>query len=109
MLTDSRQATGLKIRMENTQGAVMQKMFQALALDERVDGVDLRVFLFLFCRLDFENYRLVEQREIAETLNRQKAHVSRSVRKLKQKGILLEASPKVGRSGRYLLNPRFGK
>jgi len=95
--------------MEKTQTAVVRAMFQALALDDTVDGVDLRVFLLLFSRLDFENFTRIEQREIAEALERHKAHVSRSIRKLKDKGILLEALPKVGRSARYLLNPTFGK
>jgi DNA-binding Lrp family transcriptional regulator len=84
-------------------------MFRALATHDDLDGVDLRVFLYLMSELDFENFTRIEQREIAEALGRHPQHVSRSIGKLKAKKILLEASPKVGRSSAYVLNPKFGK
>jgi DNA-binding Lrp family transcriptional regulator len=84
-------------------------IFRKLAIDEDLDGVDLRVYLFLASQLDFENFTRVEQREIAEALKRHKEHVSRSVRKLRGKEIILEASPKVGRSSAYMLNPKYGR
>ncbi len=84
-------------------------MDRMLAADEELDGVDLRVFLYLSSHLDFENFTRVEQRDIAEALNRRKEHISRSIRKLKEKKVILEASPKVGRSSAYLLNPKYGR
>jgi predicted transcriptional regulator len=95
--------------MAKSESAVdVRRIYRALALDEDLDGVDLRVFLFLFSRLDFENYIRLEQREIAEALNRRKEHISRSIRKLKTKKIIVEATPKVGRTAAYLLNPKYG-
>jgi hypothetical protein len=84
-------------------------MCSRIALDEELDGVDLRVFLYLCARLDFENFTRIEQLDIAETLKRRKEHISRSIRKLKAKKIIIEASPKIGRSSAYLLNPKYGK
>ena len=82
-------------------------MFRALAIDEELDGVDLRVFLYLAGVLDFKNFTRVEQRNIAEALGRHPQHISRSIGKLRHKRIILEAQPKVGRSSSYVLNPKF--
>jgi hypothetical protein len=84
-------------------------MIRKLAMEDDLDGVDLRVFLYLFARLDFRLYTLVEQREIADALGRRKEHISRSIRKLKAKEIIIEATPRIGRSPSYALNPRYGK
>ena len=96
--------------MAKSESAVdVRGISRALALDEELDGVDLRVFLFLFSQLNFETYTRVEQREIAEHLKRHKVHVSRSIRKLKAKKMIIEATPRIGRSAAYVLNPKFGK
>lgn len=84
-------------------------MIRKLALEEDLDGVDLRVFLYLFARLDFKLYTLVEQNEIASALGRRKEHISRSIRKLKAKEIIIEARPRIGRSASYALNPKYAK
>jgi phage regulator Rha-like protein len=86
-----------------------REMMGKLALEQDLDGVDLRVFLWLFARLDFREYTLIEQREIAEALGRRKEHISRSVRKLKAKEILIEATPRIGRSPSYALNPKYAR
>jgi hypothetical protein len=40
-------------------------------------------------------------------LGRRREHISRSIRKLKDKEIIIEA-PKIGRSSSYALNPKYG-
>jgi DNA-binding MarR family transcriptional regulator len=82
-------------------------MLRRLLTESELDGVDLRVFLYLFTCLDFKEYTLVEQREIASVLGRRREHISRSIRKLKEKEIIVEA-PKIGRSSSYALNPKYG-
>lgn len=84
-------------------------MIRKLAMEQDLDGVDLRVFLYLFARLDFKMYTLIEQRAIAVALGRRKEHISRSIRKLKAKEIIIEATPRIGRSPSYVLNARYGK
>jgi len=86
-----------------------RSMMRKLALEDDLDGVDLRVFLYLFARLDFKLYTLVEQREMVEALGRRKEHISRSIRKLKAKAIIIEATPRIGRSPSYALNPKYGR
>jgi DNA-binding MarR family transcriptional regulator len=96
--------------MERTNGAFdWRGMVQQLALETDLDGVDLRVCLYLFARLDCKLYTLVAQREIAEALGRHKEHISRSIRKLKAKNIIIEAEPRIGRSASYALNHKYGK
>jgi predicted transcriptional regulator len=68
---------------------------------------DHKVFLTLLGMLDFENLIQVAQADIAEKLNMRKPHVSRSIKNLKELGILLEG-PKIGRSKTYRLNPTYG-
>jgi hypothetical protein len=89
-------------------GRKARQIHRALATDTELDGVDLRVFLYLTSTLDFENFLQVPQFEIAEVLGRRKEHISRSMAKLKAKGVVI-AGPKVGRSAVWRLNPDFGK
>src|SRR5580704_12117285 len=79
---------------------------RSLATDTELDGVDLRVFLYLTSCLDFENFLQVPQMEIAQALGRRRTHISRSMAKLKAKGVVI-AGPKVGRSAVWRLNPNY--
>lgn len=67
----------------------------------------LRVLLALFAHLDYENYILVSQVEICENIRMLKPHVSRAIKNLVLKEIILEG-PKIGRSKTYRLNPNYG-
>jgi len=66
-------------------GSKAREFHRALATDTELDGVDLRVFLYLAARLNFEKCIPVPQLEIAEALGRRKEHISRSMAKLKAK------------------------
>lgn len=83
-------------------------LHRMLALDSELEGVDLRVFLYLSSKLDHRKPVLVPQTEIAELMGKKTAHISRAVRRLKDKGILI-AGEKVGRSATWRLNPDYGK
>jgi hypothetical protein len=97
-----------QVDMEKADGnSKLRALHRALAVDTELDGVDLRVFLYLFSRLDFENYMRVSQLEIAEVLERRKEHISRSMKKLTEKRIILEGG-KVNRSSTWRLNPDYG-
>jgi hypothetical protein len=89
-------------------GKRVREIHRTLAMDAQLDGVDLRVFLYLTSCLDFENFIQVPQLEIAEALGRRKEHITRSMAKLKSKGVII-AGPKVGRSAVWRLNPNYGK
>ena len=89
-------------------GSKAREIHRSLAIDTELDGVDLRVFLYLASRLNFEKCIPVPQMEIAEALGRRKEHISRSMAKLKEKGLVI-AGPKVGRAAVWRLNPKYGK
>jgi DNA-binding transcriptional regulator GbsR (MarR family) len=63
--------------------------------------------MFLYSKLDFENFIQQSQKDIAEGLGMKKENVSRAMRVLTSKQIVLEG-PKVGRSKCFRLNPNYG-
>ena len=89
-------------------GAKVREIHRSLAMDTELDGVDLRVFLYLTSCLDFENFLQVPQMELAEKLGRRRQHIARSMAKLKAKGVVI-AGPKVGRAAVWRINPKYGK
>lgn len=66
-----------------------------------------RVIWALLARLDYENYVLVNQSEIAKELDMKPSNLSRAMRYLSEQSILIQG-PKVGRSATYRLNPSMG-
>jgi len=84
-----------------------QEVFLAMAKDREMTGEVVRVLHYFFGKLDFENYIHLAQSEIAEALGLQKTNVSRAVKILCGKGIILKG-PKVGRSITYRLNSDYG-
>jgi DNA-binding MarR family transcriptional regulator len=87
--------------------AHIQAMFLNMAQDREITGEVGRVLYYFFGKLDFENYIHVAQTEIAQALGLQKANVSRAVRILCDKKIILKG-PKTGRIITYRLNPEYG-
>ncbi len=77
-----------------------------IATDKDMTGETLKVMLLLMGNLDFENYIHVKQVELAKTLEMQKTNVSRSIKLLVNKGIILKV--KEGRTAGYKLNPNYG-
>ena len=84
-----------------------QDTFEELAKDPELTLEPKNVLLFLFSKLDFENFIQLSQTDIAEGLGMHKQHVSRAMKLLTGKQIILEG-PKVGRSKCYRLNPHYG-
>jgi chromosome condensin MukBEF complex kleisin-like MukF subunit len=78
-----------------------------MARDPELTLEPKNVLLYLFSRLDFENYIQVPQVEIADDLEMPKQNVNRAINLLVKKRILIRG-PKVGRSSCYRLNPDYG-
>jgi predicted transcriptional regulator len=89
-----------------TLGKRARNLQELLASDFDLDGMDLRVYLYLSSRLEFDAPTLVQQNELAQLWDRKTTHISRAFRNLKNKGIILEGD-KVGRSHEYRLNPQY--
>lgn len=86
---------------------VFQEAFEALAKDPDMTGESWRILSYLFSKLDFENDIHVAQKDIAEALNMRKQHVSRAMKLLCDKQIVLKG-PQVGRASTYHLNAYYG-
>ena len=72
-----------------------QSACEQLALDKDLSGETFRVLMHLLSTLDFENYILIQQSEIAEKLEMKRPNVSRAIKQLLERGILVKG----GRSG----------
>ncbi len=77
-----------------------------LAKDKDLTLEPKNVLLYLLSQLDFENFMHVPQVEIAEALGMDKSKVSKAIKLLTEKGILIRG-PKQARSS-FRLNPNFG-
>jgi DNA-binding MarR family transcriptional regulator len=78
-----------------------------LAKDKDLTLEPKNVLLYLLSQLDFENFMHVPQVEIAEALGMDKSKVSKAIKLLTEKGILIRG-PKQARSSSFRLNPNFG-
>ena len=84
-----------------------QDSFEEIAKDPELTLEPKNVLFYLYSKLDFENFIQQTQMDIAEGLGMKKQQVSRAMKLLTAKGIVLEG-PKVGRSRCYRLNPNYG-
>lgn len=95
-----------KIRAEGWLMA-WQEGFERLATDRDMTLEALRVLHYVFARLDFENHLRLSQADIARALDMKASSVSRAMKLLLEKDILV-VGDKVGRSHTYRLNTSFG-
>jgi DNA-binding transcriptional ArsR family regulator len=66
-----------------------------------------RVLFVVLGKLDFENFILISQSEIADAIGMKRANVSSAMSKLEAEGIIIRG-PKAGRSTTFRLNPSYG-
>lgn len=86
---------------------VFQDAFIAMAKDKTLTGETMRVLFHLLGKLNFENFILIQQIDIATELDLKKPNVSRAIKTLVERGIILEG-PKVNRSRGYRINHDLG-
>ena len=84
-----------------------QEALEIVAKDKDIKGETYRVLFFICARLDFENWVQISITEIADELDLKQPSVSRAMKVLETKEIILRG-PKVGRSYAFMLNPDFG-
>ena len=84
-----------------------QEALEVIAKDKEIKGETYRVLMILLAKLDFENWIRIPQTEIAKELEMNKQNVSKSIKLLETKEIILRG-PKLGHSYAFRLNPFFG-
>jgi DNA-binding MarR family transcriptional regulator len=85
-----------------------QQALLTLAQDKDIIGECYRVLMVLLGRLNFENWIHVPHKEIAEALDMHESNVSRAIKLLERKGILLRSPKDSSRLYGYRLNPYYG-
>ena len=92
-----------------TTGWVMnsQEAMMIIARDKDLTRDALRIFIEVCGRLDFQNWVQISQVELSKELDIHKVNVSKAIKLLVTKGILLQGQ-KIGRSFEYRLNPDYG-
>lgn len=83
-----------------------QKAMSDMAQDPDFTGATYRIFHLMLSQLDFENYIIVNQSEMARKLDMKTPNVSREIAKLCKKGVLMKG-PKSGHQVTYRLNPNY--
>jgi hypothetical protein len=86
---------------------VNQDALAEIAADRDIGLEAWRVFAYLNARLDFENLIVVPQGEIVAALSMKRSSISRAVKLLTDKQIILRG-PKIGSVSSYRLNPHYG-
>ena len=84
-----------------------QEAMISVAKDKDIKGETHRVLWFIGGILDFENWIQLSATEIAKELGMHRPDVSKAIKVLETKEIILRG-PKVGRSYAFMLNPEFG-
>ena len=82
-----------------------QDSLEIIATDKDMTGQTLKVMLLVMGNLEFENYITIKQVEIAKKLEMDKSDVSKAMRLLVDKGIILKV--KQGTTTGYKLNPHY--
>lgn len=78
-----------------------------LAKDKDIKEVTHKVLRYIEGILDFENWIYISINQIAEELEIHRTGVSRSIKLLREKEIILKG-PKISNSYTYMLNPNYG-
>lgn len=85
---------------------LFQDQIGELATDREMTGESLRLLMFLFSKMDFENYVYISQMEIAEQLAIARSSVCRAMKLLVEKKVVIVSGK--GMNKRYRLNPIYG-
>lgn len=89
-----------------TEEQLRQGLNEFVVFSNDLDGVDVRVYLYLSALLNFETPVHVPQIQMATLMGRQQTHISRSLRKLVSVGVL-KSGPNGTRASEWMLNPDY--
>lgn len=107
---DNRQVTGFITYKRKNHLGVNWVAFYQTALEwlatQNLPNQEYRVLMYLMSKLDFENYLRVTQMSVAEALSMKQSAVSRAIKGLLERDVLI-TGPHVGTAKTYRLNPRM--
>jgi predicted transcriptional regulator len=85
---------------------LLQGLNEFVAISRDLDGVDVRVYLYMSARLNFKEPVHVPQIEMATMLGRRQTHISRALRNLVAVGVLMPGQNGT-RASEWMLNPDY--
>lgn len=100
-------SVGRKVRWREDYFMTFQDKIEELSEDEELTGRTWRVLAALLGKLGWENWLHISQADLAKKLNMHRPDVSRAMKILVEKGVIIRG-PKMGRSHAYKLNSNFG-
>lgn len=100
-------SVGRKVRWREDYFMTFQDKIEELSEDEELTGRTWRVLAALLGKLGWENWLHISQADLAKKLNMHRPDVSRAMKLLVEKGVIIRG-PKMGRSHAYKLNSNFG-
>ena len=111
VLTDEKQQiTGFITHTRQNYLGVNWVAFYQTALEwlatQNLPNQEYRVLMYLMSKLDFENYLRITQVSIAGALNIKQSNVSKAIKGLLDRDILI-TGPQIGTAKTYRLNPRM--
>jgi DNA-binding transcriptional ArsR family regulator len=95
-----------KVRWREDWFMGFQQAFIKVSEDRDMNLDMTRVWLNLLGRISFENWITVPQKEMALALGMKPSNLSRAIRKLVEKGLIIKG-PKMGRTSAYKLNSKY--
>jgi hypothetical protein len=95
--------------MNNSKTCFMlnQPAAEQLARNKKIGGAEYRVLLFLLTKMGYEGSIQISQGEIGEVLDMKTSNIGRSIKTLKEAGIL-RSEGKIGQTATYTINPYYG-
>lgn len=84
-----------------------QKKLCLMLINKEISGIDRAILDYLMAYMEIGNYCTINQKMLAEEIGIAAPNVSRSIKKLVEKGILLKEDKKNGRLNIYRINPEF--
>lgn len=94
-------------KSSETTEQIRNRILDELPNHPDLDGVDIRVFIYLFTRLNFDEFKHIPQIKISVALNRQKTHISRSMKLLTELGFIIPSDKGI-RGSEWKLNEKLG-
>jgi predicted transcriptional regulator len=98
---------GRQKQQQKSDAELREGLADFIAICTKIDGNDVRLYVFLSNRLNFTEPVFVPQVQMVAMLGKHQAHISRSLKKLVDAGVLLPG-PEGTRASKWMFNPDYG-
>lgn len=86
---------------------VFQEAFHLVADDKELQGVTTRIWVKLLAIMQYENFIVFSQKDLAEAMGIAPSTFSKSIKRLVEKNLLIKGHTKIGNTIPYRINTKF--